>query len=73
MKSELTVRQTNPTGKGKSRLSVYKGSELIARIEVAKRCPYKYLKGLNRSKHFKELERQLLPKGYTLRDIGLGK
>lgn len=72
----IRVAQSNPSprsSKSKPTVRVYLDGNLIAEVEIAKRSPISYLKTLKRSKHFKELERQLLPHGITLADIGLGK
>lgn len=69
----IKVSSTNPKeGGGKSVIRVYLNGKLIAEEFVAKRNPLLYLKGLTRSKHFKSLERQLLPHGILLSDIGIG-
>lgn len=54
-----------------TRIRVFKSGVLIAEEFVTKRGGMKYLKTLTRSKHFLNLERQLLPHRVTLQDIGL--
>lgn len=72
MNKYLKVSSTNPTtGKGPSVIRVYKGGVLIAEEKVTKRSPLKYLKTLNHSKHKVSLERQMMPHGVTLKEIGL--
>lgn len=70
----IKVSSTNSVNKGEpSVVRVYKDGVKIAEVFVTKRSPLSYLKSLKRSKHFLSLERQLLPHGVSLSDVGLGK
>ena len=68
----LKLTSTNPQKGGLSVVKVIRGGEQIASVEINHRKPIDYLRGLTRSKYFFELEKQLIPQGVCLSDIGIG-
>ena len=68
--SKIKVTSSN-LNTGVSVIRVYKEGQLIVEEPVTKRNPLPYLRGLTRSKHFTSIERQLMPHGLTLTDVGI--
>jgi hypothetical protein len=70
MKTKITVRSSN-LANGTSVIRIYKRGKMIVEEPITKRNPLPYLRGLTRSKHFTNIERQLMKHGLTLSDVGI--